>query len=221
MRTRKQQNRSRKTRRATANQSMEEGLESIEGAVRRALAEGHDALLQYLIRRLGSRDEAEEVLSAFSVRVLSRAHDVRHPASLYGWLRRVLETTLADHYRQQTASRKTETDWAVVTMANVLEETEGILCTCFYKLLPTLKPDYAEVIQRVDLEGEPRKHVAADLGMTVNTLGVRLHRGRTALKRRLEQTCLTCPVHGFFDCHCEYAERVRNAVRRARRTPPV
>jgi RNA polymerase sigma-70 factor (ECF subfamily) len=96
-----------------------------------------------------------------------------------------------------------------------------MLCTCFYKLLPTLKPDYAAVLQRVDLEGEPRKNVAADLGMTVNTLGVRLHRGRAALKRRLDQTCLTCPIHGFFDCHCEYAERVRNAVRRVRRTSAV
>ena len=221
MRTRKQQDRSRKNRRTTDRQSIEEGLESIEAAARRALTEGHDAFLQFLTRRLGSRDEAEEVLSAFSIRILGRAHDVRQPASLHGWLRRVLETTLADYYRQRTASRKTETDWAVTTMANPSEETEGMLCACFYKLLPTLKPEYAEVIQRVDLEGEPRKNVAADLGMTVNTLGVRLHRGRAALKRRLEQTCLTCPIHGFFDCHCEYAERVRNAIRRARRTPPM
>lgn len=213
--------RSRKNRRTTDRQSVEESLKSMDAAVRRALAEGHDALLQYLIRRLGSRDEAEEVLSAFYVRVLSRARDIRQPASLHGWLRRVLETTLADHYRQQTASRKTETDWAVTTIANASEKTERTLCPCFYQLLPTLKPAYAEVIRRVDLEGEPRKRVATDLGTTVNTLGVRLHRGRAALKRRLEQTCLTCPIHGFFDCHCEYAERVRNAVRRARRTPPV
>lgn len=203
----------------TSRQNIEEGLKSIDAAVRRALAEGHDALLRYLIRRLGSRDEAEEVLSAFYIRILGRAHDVRHPASLHGWLRRVLATTIADHYRYRAASSKAETDWAVTTIANASEETEGMLCTCFYKLLPTLKPEYAEVIRRVDLEGEPRKRVATDLGTTVNTLGVRLHRGRAALKRRLEQTCLTCPVHGFFDCHCEYAERVRNAVRRARRTP--
>ena len=221
MRTYKQQTRSRKNRRTTGRQNIEEGLESIEAVVRRALAEGHDALLQFLTRRLGSRDEAEEVLSAFYIRILDRAHDLRHPASLHGWLRRVLTTTIADHYRHRAVSSKAETDWAVTTMANALEETEGTLCICFYKLLPTLKPEYAEVIQRVDLEGEPRKTVAADLGVTVNALGVRLHRGRAALKRRLQQTCLTCPVHGFFDCHCEYAERVRNAVRRVTRTSSV
>ncbi|MGE4095193.1 MAG: RNA polymerase sigma factor [Candidatus Binatia bacterium] len=221
MRTRTQPNRSRKTRRTTATQSSEVNLNSVDAAVRRALSEGHSALLQSLIRRLGRRDVAEEVLSAFYVRVLSRARDVRQPAALRGWLRQVLATTIADHYRQRAATSKIETDWAVLTMTSAMEETERILCTCFYKLLPTLRPDYAEVIQRVDLEGEPRKNVATDLGTTVNTLGVRLHRGRAALKRRLEQTCLTCPVHGFFDCHCEYAERVRDAVQHTRRTSTV
>ena len=41
----------------------EAGLRSIDAAVRQALAESHHALLRFLTRRLGSREEAEEVLS--------------------------------------------------------------------------------------------------------------------------------------------------------------
>jgi RNA polymerase sigma-70 factor (ECF subfamily) len=89
------------------------------------------------------------------------------------------------------------------------DELDEAVCNCLYKLLPTLKPEYAEVIWRVDLLGEPRERVAASLEITLNNVTVRLHRGRQALKKRLEEMCLTCPVHGFLDCRCEEAERAR------------
>lgn len=88
-------------------------------------------------------------------------------------------------------------------------ELDEAVCDCLYRILPTLKPAYAEVLWRIDLLGEPRDRVAASLGATVNSIGVRLHRGRQALKRRLEEMCRTCPVHGFLDCRCEEAERAR------------
>ena len=78
-------------------------------------------------------------------------------------------------------------------------EVDGAVCNCLHKLLPTLKPEYADVIWRADLLGEPRDRIAATLGVTLNNVTVRLHRGRQALKKRLEEMCLTCPVHGFLD----------------------
>lgn len=88
-------------------------------------------------------------------------------------------------------------------------ELDEAVCNCLYKLLPTLKPEYSEVVWRIDLLGEPRERVAASLGVTLNNVNVRLHRGRQALKTRLEEMCLTCPVHGFLDYRCEEAERAR------------
>ncbi len=88
-------------------------------------------------------------------------------------------------------------------------ELDGAVCNCLYKLLPTLKPDYAEVVWRADLLGEPRDRIAATLGITLNNVTIRIHRGRRALKKRLEEMCLTCPVHGFLDCRCDEAERIR------------
>jgi RNA polymerase sigma-70 factor (ECF subfamily) len=88
------------------------------------------------------------------------------------------------------------------------EATEAV-CACLYKILPTLPRAYADVIWRIDLLGEPRERTAASLGTTLSNVNVRLHRGRLALRRRLEEMCLTCPVHGFLNCQCEDAERVR------------
>ena len=89
------------------------------------------------------------------------------------------------------------------------KELDGAVCNCLHKLLPTLKPEYADVIWRADLLGEPRDRIAASLGVTLNNVTVRLHRGRQALKKRLEEMCLTCPIHGFLDCRCDEAERIR------------
>ena len=196
------------------NSSRKGGLTSIDAAVRAALAESHSDFLRFLTRRLGTRDEAEEVLSTFYVRSLSRASDIRNLPSLRGWLSRVLKTTIADHYRQRAAARRVEVDEARIASISDIEEIFTTICTCFYRLLPTLKPEYAKVLRDIDLQGKSREKVATSLGTTVNNLTVRLHRARLALKRRLQQTCLTCPIHGFFRCRCEYARRVRQAVLR-------
>ncbi|WLA68949.1 RNA polymerase sigma factor [Bradyrhizobium diazoefficiens] len=76
------------------------------------------------------------------------------------------------------------------------------VCECLHTHLSLLKPEHAEVIRRVDLAGEPRELVAADLGVTVNNLTVRLHRARHALKVRLEQTCVVCLEESFWECRC-------------------
>ena len=55
----------------------------------------------------------------------------------------------------------------------------------------------------------PLAALGLSLGISLNNVNVRLHRGRRALKRRLEEMCLTCPVHGFLDCRCDEAERIR------------
>src|SRR3546814_265714 len=184
-----------------------------DAAVRRALVESRRQILSFLRRRLGSSEAAEDVLQAFMLRALERLAQLRDVRTVRGWLSRILASTIVDHQRRSTRRRQRE----AVMSPNDLEafeieadeELDEAVCNCLYKLLPTLKSEYAEVIWRVDLLGEPRDRVAASLGITLNNVTVRLHRGRQALKKRLEEMCLTCPVHGFLDCRCEEAERAR------------
>ncbi len=184
-----------------------------DAAVRRALVEGHRQILGFLRRRLGSGEEAEEVLQMFMLRAVERSADLRDVRSVRGWLSRILATTIVDHQRRAGKRRKRE---EIVDPFDLEElsiepddELEEAICNCLYKLLPTLKPEYAEVIWRIDLLEEPRDRVAASLGVSLNNITVRLHRGRQALKKRLEEMCMTCPVHGFLDCRCDEAERWR------------
>ncbi len=66
-----------------------------------------------------------------------------------------------------------------------------------------------KVIWRVDLQEQPRDAVAKDLGITLNNITVRLHRGRQALKTRLEQMLDSARFMVFFDCDWHAAEKAR------------
>lgn len=180
-------------------------------AVQRALVEARQEILLFLQKRMRNRDEAEEVLQRFSVRALERASQLRDVQTVRGWLGRILATTIIDFQRNSGRRRRREIqiDDAEVDNLPADVELDAAICNCLYRLLPTLKPEHADIVWRADILGEPRDRLAASLGTSLNNVTVRLHRGRQALRKRLEEMCLTCPVHGFLDCHCETAEKIR------------
>lgn len=199
---------------SAAGSDRDENLSAVaaaDAAVRRELVECHRDFLTFLRRRLGNSHDAEDVLQEFIARALDRSRHLRDVQSVRGWLSRVLATTLVDHYRRAARRKDSPRDPADLEALAVAPdpEIEAAVCFCLYRLLPTLKSDYNELIWRVDLLGEPRDRVAASLGLTLNNVNVRLHRGRRALRARLEEICLTCPQHGFLDCRCDEGERIR------------
>jgi len=191
----------------------DDAAKPLDAAVQRALVEAREEMLVFLQRRLRSRDDAEEVLQRFSLRALERASQLRDVRTVRGWLGRVLATTLVDYQRNLSRRRRRETpvDEAEIESEPVDAELDAAVCNCLYRLLPTLKPEYADIVWRADILGEPRDRLAASLGTSLNNVTVRLHRGRQALRKRLEEMCRTCPIHGFLDCHCEKAETIRKA----------
>jgi RNA polymerase sigma-70 factor (ECF subfamily) len=132
-------------------------------------------------------------------------------------MHRVLETTLIDYYRAQSSRRRIERDYSYRESILLTDEDDldFIICVCLYKLLPTLKAEYANILWRADLVGESRQSLAAALDITVSHLRVRLHRARQALRQRLEETCRTCPVHGYLDCQCDYSKHVRAGIQQS------
>jgi len=188
------------------------GAKPMDAAVQRALIEARVDILNFLRRRLGNRETAEDVLQHFSLRALEHAGELRDVRSVRGWLGRILANAIVDHQRRSIRKRQREVALEQAHIENLADEpdgeVDGAVCNCLHKLLLTLKPEYAEVIWRADLLDEPRDRIAASLGVTLNNVTVRLHRGRQALKKRLEEMCATCPVHGFLDCRCDRAPHI-------------
>ena len=187
-------------------------LEEMSPAIAQALAEAHAGFRQFVRRTLRTEVETDDVMQDFYMRVFARASQLRREESVRAWLRRVLRNVLNDHLRRQAARRRAEADFARKEAATpiVEEEVDNVVCMCLYTILPALRPEYAEVVRRVDLEDEPREAVAEALGISLGNVKVRLHRARRALRRLLELTCETCPIHGFLNCGCEYVRKLRS-----------
>ena len=171
------------------------------------LVENRRAFLGFLTRRMETTDMAEEVLHEFYLRALSKSSDIKKRDSVQQWLYRVLRSSLADYYRAKMASQQGAAEYARLrpTFLNEFTLDPEAVCECFYRLIPTLKPEYAVVLQRIDLSAESRAIVAEDLGITLTLLRVRLHRARQALKHALLASCKDCcPEHGFLNCECAH-----------------
>lgn len=165
------------------------------------LVAGHRDFLAFLEARLPDRDAAEEVLQAAFARTLEKGGAIRDSESAVAWFYRLLRNALTDHYRRRAAEARAMERHAQELLPKE-EEVRSAVCACMRTLLPNLKPEYVEVLQRVDLEDAAIGDVATDLGITTNNATVRLHRARQALKRELERSCRTCATHGCLDCSC-------------------
>ncbi|WP_420402431.1 RNA polymerase sigma factor [Nisaea sp.] len=165
-----------------------------------------EIFLGFLLKRLGSRSDAEDVLQEFYIRVLARKDQIRNPERMDAWLYAVLRSVLNDHFRKQGRSRRLHDAVANEMNATALIqapiEDVDVICRCVKGLVTELRPVDADLIRRIDIEEQNRAAVAADLGVAPGTLNVRLHRARAALGDALLAHCGPCCRDGFDDCSC-------------------
>jgi RNA polymerase sigma-70 factor (ECF subfamily) len=182
---------------------MDQTTSSPSATVGDVLVANHRELLRYVERRIGDRALAEEILQDAFVRASAHAEEITDSA--LGWLYRVLRNAVVDHQRRQAViNRRLEAFAAELQVggAQPQEELERVACQCVTELARTLKPEYAEALQRVDVEGAAVKDFAAETGISASNAGVRLFRARDALRKQLARACGTCSVHGCLDCTC-------------------
>lgn len=190
-----------------AHRSEKEEIKPIDPKLMAILIERRVQFLRFLQKRLGDRDEAEDVLQDFYLRVLLKGDQIRDGNSIVAWLHTVLKSVMVDHFRREATRRDAHQLMAAEWLATSLQDEtakadeeafDRVACTCFYRLLPTLKSEYAEVLTRVDLAQEERAKTANALGITPGNMRVRLHRARHALKEVLETSCRQCREHDCF-----------------------
>lgn len=173
-------------------------------AVVTRLLDQRKTLLAYTRRRISDPALAEDVLQDSLLKALRAAPELREEDKLVPWFYRILNNAITDVYRRKHVEAKhvEKNSELPEHVAEPQPEDEAALCTCFRELIPTLKPEYAELIERMELSHDDPGAVAARLGVTRNNLKVRRHRARQALRERLEETCRVCAQHGCMDCTC-------------------
>lgn len=173
------------------------------------LLANHRRFLRFLEQRVGNREDAEEILQTAFVRSLDKGAEIRELENSVAWFYRLLRNAVIDHYRRKAANQRKLKGFAQ-QLSDAGEttdpETERVICECIHELIPGLKPEYAELISRVDLQGSDVASAADALGITAGNARVRLHRARAALRLEVERACRTCATHGCMDCTCSKAQ---------------
>lgn len=176
-------------------------------ALEQALNEHYKDFQGYLIRRVGDRTTAEDILQNFCMRVMKNKTQLRDKNSAIGWLYTVLRSVLMDHFRKETTRKRSDARYAqeqiVLETDRVAPVADDNICNCLRGLLPDLRPEYADLLSRIDFLEEPREKVGTDMAISPENLRVRLHRARLAIGVALKQHCGECCETEYRDCFCE------------------
>lgn len=156
-------------------------------------------------RRLGDEQLAADAVQESLLRALKSEQSLSHDENLLAWFYRILRNVLTDLHRRKATQIKGLVQFASEVAINAEDEAdvEQTACGCFRGLLPTIRPEYAQVLRLSDLDGKSANTVAKEVGITPGNLKVRLHRARRQLRERLEQTCQLCAKHGCLNCNCK------------------
>lgn len=175
----------------------------LETTISAELLQHRRQLLGFAQRKLGDPDLAEDIFQESLLKALRAAPDLRDQEKLLPWFYRILTNAIAESYRRRQTEDKYLQQYGYEQEFVTQPEDDQVVCGCFRALIPTLKPEYAELIESLELADADPAHVAAKLGITPNNLKVRRHRARQALRQRLEESCRLCAEHGCLDCTCQ------------------
>lgn len=176
----------------------------LDADVKDALVENHRAFLRFLERRLGRRDLAEDILQEAFARGLGKLEQLRDSEAAIPWFYRTLRNAIVDYHRRSKSADRALADLAaeIETSKEPIEMVEAEVCRCVARLAETLKPEYADALRRIEVDGVSVARFAEEQGITKNNAAVRVFRAREALRRQVAASCGTCAEHGCISCTC-------------------
>lgn len=183
---------------------MSDEVRPIDPEVKRVLVDNHRAFLGFLERRLGRRDVAEDILQEAFARGLEKLETLRDGEAVIPWFYRALRNATVDYHRRSKSKGRALAQFAE-EMETAAAPNQGIqdeVCRCVARLAETLKPEYADALRRIEIDGVSVASFAEEKGISKSNAAVRVFRAREALRRQLAVSCGTCADHGCLSCSC-------------------
>jgi RNA polymerase sigma-70 factor (ECF subfamily) len=158
-------------------------------------------ILRYLARLVGEA-EAEDLAQEVFVKASRGLKAFRGEAQLSTWLYRIATNAAIDKIR--TASFRQETELSGLEEVNETGDKEWTgeeaasleqrlmrkeRYLCFLDFVKRLPPNYRAIVVLSELEEMSNQEIGDLLGLSLATVKIRLHRGRTRLFRELKAHC--------------------------------
>ncbi len=164
----------------------------IDCAARGGLRELEAKLRPFILRRVRSEVDADDVLQDVFLRMQRGLAGLRDDERFGPWVYQVARSAIVDH--QRVAAKHRVVDGGdgdeQPTVADeddrtVEEELASYIAT-FVAMLPS---PYREALTLTELEGLAQKQAAAMLGISVSGMKSRVQRGRQQLRKALDECC--------------------------------
>lgn len=148
-----------------------------------------DRLRVYVSRRVNPGD-ADDVVQSVMVKLLERRGEI-DADSVRAWLFTVTRNAVAEYYRQRRPSVDLDSfgDFPETDDTDPADRAIGNLSDCLDPMLRTLPDADADLLRRIDLQGEAQTTLAMSLGVPLSTLKSRVQRARTKLRGAFDACC--------------------------------
>ena len=154
---------------------------------------------RYLTRLCGEAD-AQDLTQAVFLKVSQALDGFRGESSLATWIYRIATNTAHDHAALSLTKQRSvmlflddaEEPLDLPDSAAAGSEDKHVLKemnACIRGIVDQLPENYRTVLVLSDLEDFTNAEIAEMLGLSIDTVKIRLHRGRTHLRKAMECQC--------------------------------
>jgi RNA polymerase sigma-70 factor (ECF subfamily) len=168
-----------------------------------SVAEGYrQRMFQYILRLVRDPVQAQDLTQETFLRAHQRLADLQDPGALESWLYRTATNVCYDWFRQaehrqriqplvlgddRDREEKPLADEATLRPDQLLEQNG--MSECVLRFLTRLPSAHRTVLLLHDLQGYTNPEIAAQLGLSLQNVKMRLRRARVTLKTALAEGC--------------------------------
>jgi len=178
-------------------------LESADSKFQKIYEDHYPGIVRYLRRIVGDVD-TEDVAQEVFVKVHQALDKFRGESKLSTWIYRIATNTAMDRLRSSSSKilfashSLTDEDDLAVGRGQVSDDSaprlDALLIRkdmndCIRGIVEALPENYRTVLVLSDLEGLTNAEICEVFGLPLETVKIRLHRGRKHLKKELNANC--------------------------------
>lgn len=155
-------------------------------------AELRRVLRDFIGRRVGDQDAAEDLTQEVLLKVHRAGGDPEGVDDVAAWIYRIARNTLIDHYRRTTRHPQPEALLVDVGAVEEVGDDAAVreLAQCLRPLIANLEPIYRDALTLVELDGLSQTSAAERAGISVSGMKSRVRRARVQLKTAVTNCCV-------------------------------
>ena len=155
---------------------------SQEELYRRFASAMYGLCLQYA----SNEEDAQDIMQEGFIKVFAKLDQVKNPAALPGWIRRVMINTALERYRSQVILQRVDEVKEEHHEDTGNDALDRISCEELIGLIQTLTPRYRMVFNLYAIEGFSHQEIGEELGISIGTSKSNLSRARAILQEKIK-----------------------------------